>query len=306
MKEKSPNKDVHLLYKNLGETPNEAILRYKAENPIYKDQSMTYAGRLDPMAEGLLLVLSGNELQNKDKYLGLRKTYEVEILWGFQTDTLDVLGLVQENSLNHFSRGDSRSASARERANLEPPNYACSSREVVNKNFLEKIESTNFPEVVIKNLPEIQNLKNQLEKSVGKFEQHYPAYSSKPVSGKSLFMWAREGRLSEIEIPSHEVELYKAEYISRRTISKEELRKNIIEKIALVKGDFRQDETLSGWQKVLDESLESEYIVDSIRLEVSSGFYVRQFVKDLAHSLGTVATTLHIKRLSIGEYQIGQ
>ncbi len=55
---------------------------------------MTYAGRLDPMASGLLLILAGDETKNKDKYLGLDKEYEFSVLFGFATDTYDVLGKI--------------------------------------------------------------------------------------------------------------------------------------------------------------------------------------------------------------------
>ena len=100
------NRGLHLLYKNLGETPNESILRFKKENPEYKDESMTYAGRFDPMAEGLLLVISHEELQNKDQYLDLKKTYEFEMLWGFETDTLDILGKISEDFFSTYSSKD--------------------------------------------------------------------------------------------------------------------------------------------------------------------------------------------------------
>lgn len=86
------------LYKKEGETPLERIGRFKDENPQYKDEKMTYAGRLDPMAEGVLLVLVGEECKNKDKYLSLYKEYEFEILQGFQTDTYDILGLPKQKS----------------------------------------------------------------------------------------------------------------------------------------------------------------------------------------------------------------
>lgn len=81
------------LYKKEGETPLETIESFKRENPEYEQEKMTYAGRLDPMAEGVLLVLVGEECKNKEKYLGLDKEYEFEILWGFQTDTYDILGV---------------------------------------------------------------------------------------------------------------------------------------------------------------------------------------------------------------------
>jgi tRNA pseudouridine55 synthase len=85
--------EVIKLYKEVGETPLECILRFKAAAPEYEKTKMTYLGRLDPMAEGLLLILAG-DTRDKASYLALDKTYEFEVLWGFETDTFDTLGLV--------------------------------------------------------------------------------------------------------------------------------------------------------------------------------------------------------------------
>lgn len=84
------------LYKEIGETPLERIKRFQAANPEYKDVPMAYAGRLDPMAEGVLLVLTGEECKQKEKYLGLDKEYIVEILFGFATDSYDILGKITD------------------------------------------------------------------------------------------------------------------------------------------------------------------------------------------------------------------
>lgn len=246
-------KGIHSLYKNLGETPRECLERFRAGNPEYADVPMTYAGRLDPMAEGLLVVLSGDAVNEKETYTALPKTYVFQMLWGFETDTLDILGKITETNNSEVSKED-----------------------------VEKV----------------------LGKSVGKFEQVYPAYSSKPVSGKPLFQWAREGRLGEIEIPKHEVEVFKADFVSRRTVSSPDLLRYIVRDVSLVKGDFRQDEITSKWKEVLSKNENTEFVVDTIEVEVSSGFYVRQFVSDLAHSLGTVATTFHIKRTQIGDFSV--
>jgi tRNA pseudouridine55 synthase len=93
-----PKQAVLILDKKRGETPLECLNRFKKENPEYENEKMTYAGRLDPLASGLLLVLVGEECKNKEKYLGLDKEYEVEILFGFATDSHDVLGVVKDNS----------------------------------------------------------------------------------------------------------------------------------------------------------------------------------------------------------------
>ncbi len=92
-----PKNQVLKLNKNIGETPLECIQRFTADNPEYKGEKMTYAGRLDPLASGLLLVLAGEECKNKEKYLNLDKEYELTILFGFKTDSLDLLGLIEES-----------------------------------------------------------------------------------------------------------------------------------------------------------------------------------------------------------------
>jgi len=86
------------IQKKLGETPLEAMKGFVFDNPKYDGVPMTYAGRLDPMAEGKLLILFGDECKNKDKYLGMDKEYEFEILFGFKTDSYDLLGISEEIS----------------------------------------------------------------------------------------------------------------------------------------------------------------------------------------------------------------
>ncbi|MBU4536810.1 hypothetical protein KJ603_02105, partial [Patescibacteria group bacterium] len=89
-------KKILKLYKRISETPLESIQQWKKENPEYIDEKMTYAGRLDPMAEGELLVLVGEECKKKEEYLRLDKEYEVDILFGFETDSYDILGIIQK------------------------------------------------------------------------------------------------------------------------------------------------------------------------------------------------------------------
>ncbi len=91
-------KKVTILNKKEGETPLEALERFRRlhnkGNKKSKPTKMTYAGRLDPMASGLLILLAGEETKNKEKYLALDKEYEFEVLFGFATDTYDILGKV--------------------------------------------------------------------------------------------------------------------------------------------------------------------------------------------------------------------
>jgi tRNA pseudouridine55 synthase len=67
---------------------------------------MTYAGRLDPMASGMLLILASEETKNKDKYLAQEKEYNFQVLFGFSTDTYDILGKVIFSKNNILSKKD--------------------------------------------------------------------------------------------------------------------------------------------------------------------------------------------------------
>ncbi len=91
-------KKVFILNKKEGETPLERMEIFRTKNikkdKRFKDIKMTYAGRLDPMASGVLVVLVGEETKNKQKYLDLNKIYKFEVLFGFSTDTYDILGKV--------------------------------------------------------------------------------------------------------------------------------------------------------------------------------------------------------------------
>ncbi len=87
-----------LIEKAVGETPLQALERFRATDPKFAGVPMTYAGRLDPMASGQLLILIGDECVRREKYDSLDKTYEFEILLGVESDTGDVLGLASDAS----------------------------------------------------------------------------------------------------------------------------------------------------------------------------------------------------------------
>jgi tRNA pseudouridine(55) synthase len=255
------------LYKKEGETPLQCLDRFRAENPEYKDIPLSYVGRLDPMAEGMLLVVAGEENKNREAYLGLPKEYECEILFGFNTDTYDILGLVTDTA--------------------------------------PKLPDSN----IIHTFAE-QNLKN----FIGTYAQNYPPYSSKPVSGKSLFAHAREGTLDTIDMPSHEVSVSDIEILGPSTlgslragwkfISLSDLQSSIEKRISAVSGDFRQDKILAKWSEVLDRRTEKSFPILKLHISSGSGFYVRTFAYDLGKKIGVPALAFSIKRTKVGEYKI--
>lgn len=241
------------VYKKCGETPLECINKLKNDNPSLKFSPMTYAGRLDPLAEGVLLILVGDECHRKDEYLNLPKVYEVDVLLGFSTDTYDVMGKIVEHRIS---------------------------------------------------TPSVEIIKNSLKNFIGKIKQAYPPYSSRPVKGQPLFKWARDGKLGEIEIPSHDVFVENIEIIGQSEISSKSLLTKIKEDIGKVKGDFRQKEILSLWGEELSNKEEEIFPTIKLRISCGSGVYVRGIANDIGKELGIPALALNIKRTKVGEYGI--
>lgn len=82
-----------LVDKPLGASPLDALHLLRERYPQYRDEKLAYAGRLDPMASGLLLALRSSQLTEQETYWGLPKEYEASVLLGLTTDSYDLLGL---------------------------------------------------------------------------------------------------------------------------------------------------------------------------------------------------------------------
>lgn len=140
------------LYKKLGETPLECLTRFRKDNPAFAEMKMTYAGRLDPMAEGLLLVLAGSIQESKKKeLLSYDKTYEFEVLWGFETDTYDTLGMVTKVGSEPLRKFDTKLpkllSEIQNKKTQEYPPY--SSRTVDGKSLFEYARAGTIKEIDI-------------------------------------------------------------------------------------------------------------------------------------------------------------
>jgi tRNA pseudouridine55 synthase len=242
------------LYKQLGETPRERLERLRVQKPHYEHEVLSYAGRLDPMAEGVMLCLVGAANQRREAYLELGKEYVLDILFGFATDTYDILGRVMETG---------------EAAGI--------TRERVQKG---------------------------LNEFRGHIEQEYPPYSSKTVEGKSLFEWARSNALGALVMPSRTVTIHHIDVEKMYKVPERMLLSYIEDGIARVTGDFRQEEILNTWHRHVKKGGDREFAAATVRVECTSGTYVRSIAHGLGAELGCPALALHILRTKVGEYSI--
>lgn len=245
------------VYKPQGLTPLQTIELLKKTYPDYAQHRISYAGRLDPMAEGLLLLLVDEENKHRKKYETLKKTYEFEVLFGVTTDTYDSLGIITSVSVS----------------------------EIQKKELLKRLHRL-------------------LPTMLGRQKQPYPPFSSKPINGKPLYAWAREGRLHELVIPEKEITITSLSYVSSHSLSPVQLQEDIINRISRVSGNFRQDEIRSSWQDFFTFPPLPRFFLYTMQVSCSSGTYVRSIADRLGKLLGYGAIAYSIKRTRIGNFTL--
>lgn len=79
------------VYKEPGYTSFDVVAKLRG---ILKQKKIGHTGTLDPMAEGVLLVLLGQATKLSDMLTAKEKEYEAELKLGITTDTEDILGNV--------------------------------------------------------------------------------------------------------------------------------------------------------------------------------------------------------------------
>lgn len=251
------------VYKPLGATPLQALDALRVERPEFAHEPMTYAGRLDPMAEGLLIVLTGEDRHRAKEFQQLDKTYRATFVLGFGSDTGDVLGKCEVMKLGSSEVGevkDDRQQTAEER---------------------------------------YERIKNIL---LGDHDVSMPVYSSYKVKGKPLHVWAKSGRLDEIEVPHRVMHVDAVRDVEVSTMSADVFLQSVIENISKVSGDFRQEEIVNRWREVMRDVKEVTLV--SCELDVQSGTYIRSLAGVLGEQLQTGAMLYRLVRTRVGEFSL--
>lgn len=98
------------IYKPLGLTPLQAVKNYARKAGIEPSQKLGYAGRLDPLADGVLLALVGPANKLQFSLTGLPKQYRFSMLLGISTDSYDLMGIPSLHDYNEVSKSEIRAA----------------------------------------------------------------------------------------------------------------------------------------------------------------------------------------------------
>lgn len=257
--------DVFVVKKEIGETPLAVIERVRLEKGIDTSVRMAYAGRLDPMADGLLLLLVGDACDRRKEFESLEKAYEFEILLGVETDTYDVMGIVQTDEFPVGELDSFELASCgldQVRAQLE--------------SFVGTFEQAYPPY------------------SSARVDGHPLFWWARAGRLGEITMPTHAVTVSEATVSSMRTQSLESVV--------ETIQKRIGQ---VTQGEFRQAEILSRWKHLLTRSAGDLMMpVFTAQITCSSGTYVRSICHDIGQRLGYGAIAYRITRTRIGSYRL--
>jgi tRNA pseudouridine55 synthase len=88
------------LWKPFGITSNYFIDELKSKNNYNK---ICYAGRLDPLAQGQMLILTDDDVKTMEINLKHNKTYQFDLILGISTSSFDIAGdIIDEQHITNI------------------------------------------------------------------------------------------------------------------------------------------------------------------------------------------------------------
>ena len=251
-----------VLNKSVGETPLVVQERWRKANGIDVGVSLAYAGRLDPMASGKLLILIGDECKKQDQYLGLDKEYEFEILFGFKSDSGDVLGLAESDTSDEVIVDEQLARVVRSSVgNIELPYPVFSSKPVNGKPlFMWKLED-RLDEI------EVPTKKSEIYR--------IDVLASRDISAAKL---------------------------QKQVFEKINSIPEVTEKSKQLGADFRRNEIREQWERLFEINTREHFQIVRLRCICSSGTYMRTLAEYIGAQLGMASLAFSIHRTKIGKY----
>lgn len=251
-----------VLDKKTGETPLVAIQTWKSSNLDYVDMPACYAGRLDPMASGKLLILLGDECKRQREYTNLDKEYEVEILLDIGSDTGDALGLVEYSDTETQSSLSAVKKALYKEIGNHIREYPIFSSKTVNGKplFLYALEG------------KIESIKI-------------------PVHSEYIY-----------KIKALNIQTVSLAELKERVVNFLNLVPTTTQPSKKLGEDFRIDSVRSSWEFIFNKTSVRKFTVIRVKVICGSGTYMRSLASRIGKSLGTKAFALSINRTKIGKY----
>lgn len=253
-----------ILHKDVGETPLSCAEDYRQTHPELNGVSMAYAGRLDPMASGKLLILLGDECKNQANYHSLDKEYEFSVLFGIESDSLDVLGRLSTGDKNAIEITEEQISATTQQfvGSIELPYPRFSAKTVQGKPL------------------HMWTLENRLD------EIEIPTKQSTVYS-----------------LSLTKTETLSREELVTQALAKVNSIPEVTDKRKALGNDFRRVDVRSDWENIrTDSSLPNNFQIVHFTCLASSGTYMRTLASLIAQKADTVGLAWSIHRTKIGVF----
>ena len=254
-----------IVNKPVGWTLNYLVKHIRNTNTKYSNSKISYSGRLDPMAEGLVILLIDEECKHQDKYIEKSKIYKSELLIGITTDTYDILGLpsinenttIKENISIDYISNIIYSFAGSYKQNYQNFSSICAISKFtgIRKPLWKWSKENKINEI---NIPsKIVNIKSILINKI------------KTITSSELL----------------DTILYKLSLLTDSN------------------NNFRQIEIKNEWNKLLnqDKYINKKWYVIELETHVSKGTYIRTLSNDICDKLNCKGIALSINRIKIND-----
>lgn len=253
-----------MLDKAVGQTPLECAEEWRAAHTEITNVPLAYAGRLDPMASGKLLVLIGDECKVQEKYHHLDKEYEFSVLFGVSSDTADVLGRLT--------------------IALKAPSVSKSQLSLKVKKLVGSVNLPypHFSSKTVQGKPlHVWTLEGRLNE---------------------IKIPTKESTIYKLGLKKFETKTRQEIYSEVST--KIESIKPVTEESKALGNDFRRVDVRKDWKLFLGSGKPTDtFFIATFTCTASSGTYMRTLAEVIAKQCNTTSLAYHIKRTKIGQYK---
>ncbi|KAI1611153.1 tRNA pseudouridine synthase B [Exophiala viscosa] len=256
---------------------------------------MGHGGTLDPLATGILIVGIGRGTKHLSDFLACKKTYETVVLFGKNTDTYDVMGkVVAEAPTENITEGlvEEQMEKFRGRHKQIPPIY--SAIKIDGMKLYDYARSG-------KALPRQLESRDVEISDCSLLEYFEP--------GQHDFRWPAEQASDEEKAVARKLmdgaEATKKSIVAHSGQATSDKDAKIPVSNAAINSIPRKDKAaLHTHHLPTQESSPANAPAASIRLTVSSGFYVRSFCYDLGVACGSYGTMAALVRSQQADFTI--
>ena len=157
--------------------------------------------------------------------------------------------------------------------------------------IIEEVKFEESKDIIKKLEKELDKYKNGCKPFLQKFHN----YSSKCVDGQPLWYYKKYN--IPVKNQYHNVQLYSLKFSNNNEYNYSKWKDLIISQINTIAKttNFNQEQIIKQWNSLTFDKL----ISIPVEVDVSSGFYIRQFVRDLSDKINHPLLTFDINRTNI-------